>query len=153
MTCATRLASGAIHPEQELARFMEQAKGMGAVVTFSGVARPESRSGEAVGQLFLDHYPGMTERSLQAIALDAMAKFAVPSVSVVHRCGAIEPGETIVFVAAASLHRREAFQAADYLMDRLKTEAVFWKREEGVDGHRWIEPSERDHADAARWSE
>jgi molybdopterin synthase catalytic subunit len=71
---------------------------------------------------------------------------------VVHRAGHIAPGEAIVFVATASAHRRAAFEAADYLMDRLKTEAVFWKREETALGSRWIEPVEADHADAARWA-
>jgi molybdopterin synthase catalytic subunit len=95
----------------------------------------------------------MTERSLQAIAADGAERFASDGVLVVHRCGTIEPGAIIVFVAAASAHRRAAFLAADYLMDRLKSDAVFWKREQGVDGARWIEPSEADRADLARWKE
>jgi molybdopterin synthase catalytic subunit len=74
-------------------------------------------------------------------------------VRVLHRCGAIAPGEPIVFVAAAAAHRRAAFDAVDYLMDRLKTEAVFWKREDAVDGSRWIEPMDCDRADQARWSD
>lgn len=152
MGCVTRLATDGIAADRELAHFLEQVDGQGAVVSFVGLARPAAKSGEAVETLFLDHYPGMTERSLRAIADEGMAKFDVASVSVVHRCGRVAPGETIVFVAAASLHRRDAFLAADYLMDRLKTEAVFWKREEGSDGTRWIEPTDRDHADAARWS-
>ena len=73
------------------------------------------------------------------------------AVRVVHRCGAIAPGEAIVFVAAAAVHRRAAFEAVDYLMDRLKTDALFWKREDGVDGPRWIEPTGGDRADRARW--
>lgn len=153
MTALARLAFEPIAADRELADFMARIEGQGAVVSFTGIARPETKSGEAVQTLFLDHYPGMTEKSLKAIADDGMARFDVSAVSVVHRCGAIAPGETIVFVAAASLHRRDAFLAADYLMDRLKTEALFWKREQGVDGARWIEPTDADRADAARWSE
>lgn len=148
-----RLVEESIAPDRELADFMARLDGEGAVVSFAGIARPEAKSGGVVDHLFLDHYPGMTERSLETIAADGLAKFDVTAVSVVHRAGKVQPGETIVFVAAASLHRREAFLAADYLMDRLKTEAVFWKREAGVDGARWIEPTDADRADAARWSD
>lgn len=151
MAIATRLEMGPIRAEAELERFMAELKGAGAVVSFAGIARPTSASGEAVGGLFLDHYPGMTERSLETIAADAAERFEADEVLVVHRCGAVSPGEVIVFVAAASAHRRAAFLAADYMMDRLKSEAAFWKREEGVDGPRWIEPTDADRADLARW--
>ena len=81
------------------------------------------------------------------------ARFDVSDLLVVHRCGDVAAGEAIVFVAASSPHRRAAFLAADYLMDRLKTDAAFWKREDGVDGSRWIEPTGQDQADRKRWSE
>jgi molybdopterin synthase catalytic subunit len=103
--------------------------------------------------LFLDSYPGITEASLEAIAQDALDRFAVSAVCLVHRCGRIAPGEPIVFAAAAALHRRAAFEAADYLMDRLKSYAAFWKREDGVGGSNWIEPTAGDRADRARWSD
>jgi molybdopterin synthase catalytic subunit len=80
-------------------------------------------------------------------------RFDVTAVKIVHRHGEVRPGEAIVFVAAASVHRRAAFEAADYMMDRLKTEAVFWKREDAVDGSRWIEPTDADRFERARWSE
>lgn len=153
MSCVSRLSTDALHPEQELASFLQSAAGAGAIVSFCGVARSKAKTGETVQHLHLDHYPGMTEKSLQAIAAAGLERFDVSAVKVVHRCGTIAPGETIVFVAAASGHRRAAFEAADYLMDRLKTEAVFWKREEGLDGSRWIEPTDADRADAARWRE
>ena len=89
----------------------------------------------------------------QEIAEAALSRFAVNAIRVVHRCGRIRPGETIVFAAASAPHRREAFLAADYLMDRLKSEAAFWKRESGPEGGRWIEPTEQDGADRARWSD
>ena len=117
-----------------------------------GELRPADAAGEAVTGLFLDAYPGMTEKSLDAIAADALARFPVSAVHVVHRSGEVAPGAPIVFAAAAAPHRRAAFEAADYLMDRLKTDAAFWKREQRLDGATWIEPSDADRADRARWS-
>jgi molybdopterin synthase catalytic subunit len=99
----------------------------------------------------LEHHPRLTLKSLEDIAVEAAERFDVSQVRVVHRCGEIAAGEPIVFAAAASPHRRAAFEAADYLMDRLKTEAVFWKREEGPAGANWIEPTEADYADRGRW--
>jgi molybdopterin synthase catalytic subunit len=147
----SRLMQDPIAAEAELGRFMANLTDAGAVVSFCGVARGATRSGEKVEALRLDHYPGMTERSLEAIANDGAARFEVRDVLVIHRCGTIQPGETIVFVATASPHRRAAFLAADYLMDRLKTEAVFWKKEQGVDAARWIEPTDEDRSDRDRW--
>lgn len=136
----------------ELAAFVRGRTRDGAVVSFVGLARDGSRAGPVTG-LYLDHYPGFTEQSLHAIAADAGRRFAVSDIRVVHRCGAVAPGEAIVFVAVAAVHRRPAFEAADYLMDRLKTEAAFWKREDGPGGARWIEPTDTDRADRARWSD
>lgn len=152
MPARARLELAVLKPGQELAEFIRRLAGDGAVVSFVGLARPKDSTGNAVTGLFLDHYRGMTEGSLQAIAEDALGNFQVSAVQVVHRCGDIAPGDAIVFVAAASPHRRAAFEAADYLMDRLKTEAVFWKREDGIDGSRWIEPTEADRSSRARWS-
>lgn len=151
MTSA-RLTDTAIDPAAELQAFMTRTDGSGAVVTFTGIVRSRDEAGGAIGSLFLDHYPGMTEASLEAIAADVGSRPEIQAVAVVHRCGLVAAGETIVFVAAAARHRREAFLAADELMDRLKTQAMFWKREAGLDGERWIEPSQCDHSDAARWS-
>ncbi|MDT9600893.1 molybdenum cofactor biosynthesis protein MoaE [Sphingosinicella rhizophila] len=148
-----RLAAEALMPDRELASFMARLSGAGAVVSFVGIARGRDKEGEIVRGLFLDHYPGMTEHSLETIAAAALDRFDIDDALVVHRCGAVAPGEPIVIAAAASAHRRAAFEAADYLMDRLKTEAMFWKREDGVDGSRWIEPTEADRADLARWSD
>jgi molybdopterin synthase catalytic subunit len=148
-----RLEPEALRPADELARFIASLAGDGAVVSFVGLARPADEAGQAVTGLFLDAYPGMTETSLEAIAADARARFAVSAVAIVHRSGAVAPGAPIVFAAAAALHRRAAFEAADYLMDRLKTDAAFWKREERADGAVWIEPRPSDRADRARWSD
>ncbi len=125
----------------------------GAVVAFTGLARSRSSAGSPVAEIRLDWHSPLTETSLQAIAEAAVSRFDVNAVRVVHRCGRIRPGEPIVFAAASAPHRREAFLAADYLMDRLKSEAAFWKYESGPDGGRWIEPTEQDRATLARWSD
>ena len=153
MSAQTRLADQALHPEKELAGFITSLSGDGAVVSFVGLARATGATGGRVTGLYLDSYPGMTEASLAAIAADAEGRFAVSAIRIVHRCGAVAPGEPIVFAAAAAPHRRAAFEAADYLMDRLKNDAAFWKREDGVDGSSWIEPTAGDRADRARWSD
>jgi molybdopterin synthase catalytic subunit len=153
MKCSVHLAPGDFDPAQELAAFLKEAGDAGGIVSFVGVARGRSRAGEAVSGLFLDHHPRLTLRSLDEVAADAARRFDVTAIRIVHRLGDIAARAPIVFVAAASAHRRAAFEAADYLMDRLKTDAVFWKREHGVDGARWIEPTDADRAERARWSD
>ena len=153
MAAITRVQTEAFDPAAEHAAFIRGRMDDGAVVTFTGVARRRAGSGEAVERLVLDHYPGMTEASILEIAREGAARFKVSDVLVVHRCGAIEPGDAIVFVATASRSRAEAFACADHLMDRLKTEAAFWKREEGADASRWIEPTDLDRERRARWSD
>lgn len=151
MSVVARLQEEALRPEQELEALIEQAIGDGAVVSFAGIARPRSKDGEAVCRLVLEHHPALTLQSLEDIAVEAAARFDVNHVRVVHRCGDIAAGEPIVFAGAAALHRRAAFEAADYLMDRLKTEAVFWKREVGEGGSEWVEPTDADYSDRERW--
>jgi molybdopterin synthase catalytic subunit len=124
----------------------------GAVVSFTGLARAAT-GGRAVVTLELDAYPRVTLPAIEAMESEARARFALLDVLVVHRYGPIAPGEAIVFVAAAAAHRRAAFEAADFLMDRLKIAAPFWKKEHGPDGPRWIEAREVDHVDARRWEE
>lgn len=151
MAVCARLEQRQLEPSSELAELTCCARGDGAVVSFVGIARNATRTGEEVGKLVLQHHPRLTEKSLQEIASDAASRFQVSHVRVVHRCGDIRPGEPIVFAGVAALHRRAAFEAADYLMDRLKTEAVFWKQEEGPSGSTWIEPTDDDYADRSRW--
>ena len=153
MTATSKLTESPIDTRANEGSFLSRIGGAGAVVTFHGITRPLTKQGEPLDRLVLEWHPSMTRKSLQAIAEDGLARFEVVHVHVVHRCGPILPGETIVFVAVASDHRREAFRAADYLMDRLKTDAVFWKREEGPFGRRWIEPTESDRDDRSRWSD
>jgi molybdopterin synthase catalytic subunit len=131
-----------------LTAFSEGRTQTGAVVSFSGLARGEAG---AVTTLELEAYPGFTEAEIGRMAEAAQTRFELHDLIVVHRIGKIAPGETIVFVATASAHRRAAFEAADHLMDYLKSRAPFWKKEHGPDGARWIEPSAQDRADAARW--
>jgi molybdopterin synthase catalytic subunit len=151
MSVVALLEAQALDPQLELAELTEAARGDGAIVCFVGVARPESKDGEAVDALVLAHHPALTRQSLEDIAVACAERFDVSHVRVAHRCGTIPAGEPIVFAGAASIHRRAAFDAADYLMDRLKTEAVFWKREVGDGGARWVEPTEADFADRDRW--
>ena len=151
MTIAARLELTPFDPAVELEELTRSAAGDGAVVSFVGLARDVTKAGEALDTLVLEHHPRLTAKSLQDIARETLQRFDVSHVRVVHRCGDILPGEPIVFAGAASRHRRAAFEAADYLMDRLKTEAVFWKREEGTSGSHWIEPTEADYADRRRW--
>lgn len=153
MTIDVRLEPAALSAPAELAAFLADRPGDGAVVSFTGLARAVAQDGAVVEALTLDWYPGMTEGSMRDIAEGAALRFAVSDLVVVHRGGEIAPGDAIVFVAVAAPHRREAFLAADYLMDRLKTEAAFWKRETGPAGRRWIEPTDEDRAAVARWTD
>lgn len=151
MSIVARLEHACFDPAVELHALVRDANHDGAVVSFVGLARPNSGDETMVERLILEHHPRMTIRSLETIASDAAKRFDVSHICVVHRCGAVSAGEPIVFAAAAALHRRAAFEAADYLMDRLKTEAVFWKQEQGPSGTCWIEPTDADHADRSRW--
>ncbi|MEO6361099.1 MAG: molybdenum cofactor biosynthesis protein MoaE [Sphingomicrobium sp.] len=146
-----RLEPACLDPALELDQLLRTVAGAGAIVSFVGLARALGKNGLPVERLVLEHHPQRTLHSLQTIAQDGADRFAVSHVRVVHRCGEVAPHAPIVFVAAASIHRREAFQAADYLMDRLKTDAEFWKREDHSDGSTWIEPTETDYADRNRW--
>ena len=134
-----------------LQAFETAAAGAGGIVTFSGQVRPEAANG-AVTSLFLQAYSPMTENGISAAIDNAKSRWPLTHVQVAHRVGEIRPGETIVFVATASAHRRAAFEAADFLMDYLKTEAVFWKKESTDQSELWIEPRADDYADAERWT-
>jgi len=133
-----------------LADFSARAAGAGAIASFTGLVRSEN-DGAAVSGLELDHHPRLTEQAIAGIGADAAARFALTDVAIVHRHGALAPGEAIVFVAAAAPHRRAAFDAVDYVMDRLKTEAPFWKREHRDGGAHWLEARDSDRADRHRW--
>jgi molybdopterin synthase catalytic subunit len=151
MSCVVSLQEHALDPRDELGALIDEAKGVGAVVSFVGIARSQSSAGRPIDRLVLEHHPTLTRQSLDAIVGEAARRFDVSHLRVIHRCGEIRAGEPILFAGAASQHRRAAFEAADYLMDRLKTEAVFWKREVGAAGSEGIEPSAADHERRDRW--
>lgn len=122
----------------------------GAVVTFTGLVR-DFDGGEKLTAMTLEHYPGMTEKALEEIEAEARRRFSLLDVLVVHRYGRLEPGEKIVLVVTVSAHRADAFRAAEFLMDWLKTKAPFWKREETEDASRWVSARIEDEKAAARW--
>ncbi|MEZ5946710.1 MAG: molybdenum cofactor biosynthesis protein MoaE [Hyphomonas sp.] len=137
-------------PEAELASFRAGLAGTGAVASFAGYVRGEAGGVET---LELDHYPGVTEKEIARIEAMAQARFDITASLVIHRFGKMAPGEPIVLVAAAAAHRKPALAAVDFLMDYLKTDAPFWKRETGPDGARWIEPTETDRAARKDWKD
>ena len=125
----------------------------GALVAFQGMVRAHDQA-DALAALHLEHYPGVTESEIERIARQAGARWPVTACRVVHRVGRLQPGEGIVLVLVSSGHRRAAFAAAEYLMDYLKTEAPFWKREEFADGSTsWVAAKDSDDAARARWSD
>ncbi|TKI07413.1 molybdopterin synthase catalytic subunit MoaE [Martelella alba] len=122
----------------------------GAVVTFTGKVRNHNQ-GEHVAALTLEHYPGMTERALADIAAAARRRWALGRVTIIHRVGELRTGESIVLVGVSGAHREAAFQAAEFIMDYLKTRAPFWKRETIDGGSRWVDSRASDHLAAERW--
>ncbi len=110
----------------------------GAVVSFTGLVR-DLNDGAAVSRLVLEHYPGMTEKALEAIAAHAMEHWQLVDAVIIHRVGPLAPNDRIVFVAAACPHRRDAFLACEYMIDTLKTDAPFWKQEDTPHGRRWVD--------------
>lgn len=129
--------------------------GIGAVASFIGLVRDNNTVGESktgVATLTLEHYPGMTEKALTRIAEQAQQRWSLQAVTVVHRVGEMHVGEGIVLVLTASRHRQDAFDACQYIMDILKTEAPFWKKELLPDGsHRWVDSRDSDSKAAERW--
>lgn len=146
-----RVSPDPIDASAELRTFEAATLHAGGIVTFSGQVREAAASGH-VASLFLQAYSPMTEHGIEAAIADAKSRWELEHVRIIHRTGAMQPGDTIVFVATAAKHRRAAFEAADFLMDYLKTEAVFWKKEDTETGSHWIEPREQDYADAERWT-
>lgn len=124
---------------------------VGAVVTFSGICRDESGR---LAALELEHYPGMAEAQITRIAKEAIARWPITGITVIHRVGKILPGQNIVLVAAASPHREAAFEAASFLMDFLKTDAPFWKKEHGTDGSagEWVSAKDTDETAKLKWA-
>ena len=131
----------------EIAALTEETPQTGAVATFVGLVR----GGDDLTALTLEHYPGMTEQQIARIAEDAARRWALMGITVIHRVGRLIPGERIVFVAVAAMHRAGAFEACEFLMDYLKTKAPFWKQEERNGTVQWVEAKLSDDAAAERW--
>ena len=123
---------------------------VGAVASFIGTVR-DVNDAVAVSTMTLEHYPGMTEKSLEAIVAEARARFDILDALVIHRVGALQPTDQIVLVAVTSAHRGDAFDACRFVMDYLKTRAPFWKKEATANGARWVDARVSDDAAAARW--
>ena len=134
----------------EVAALRQGDGGVGAVAAFIGTVR-DRNDGAAVQSLELEHYPGMTEAAIEAMVDEAMRRFRIRAVRVVHRIGALAPSAQIVLVAVTSAHRGDAFQACEFLMDYLKTQAPFWKKETGPGGARWVDARVADDDALARW--
>jgi molybdopterin synthase catalytic subunit len=144
-----RVQSGPVDTHSLVAALENSGLNMGAMATFTGLCRDE---GGVLTALELEHYPGMAEAKLLAIAGEADARFDLDAITLVHRFGKLVPGEVIVFVAALSRHRDAAFDAARFVMDYLKTDAPFWKKEHRKDGTTdWISAKEADDSAKARW--
>ena len=132
----------------ELAALTAGRTDVGAVVSFTGLVRDATGT---LAAMELEHYPGMTEKALAAIEAEARARWPLQACLIVHRYGALAPGERIMMVATASPHRAAAFEAAAFLMDYLKSQAPFWKRETGAGGSAWVAAKDEDEAALSRW--
>lgn len=134
----------------EIAALRESDKRVGAVCSFVGTVR-DRNEGDQVATLELEHYPGMTEKAIEAMIDAAMTRFDIFAARVIHRVGLLQPLDQIVMVVVTSAHRGESFQACEFLMDYLKTQAPFWKKEETSGGARWVDARVSDDAALARW--
>lgn len=134
----------------EIAALRRENRGVGAVCSFVGTVR-DRNEGDSVSSMELEHYPGMTEKSIEAMVDEALRRFDIFGARVVHRVGLLQPLDQIVLVAVTSAHRGQSFQACEFLMDYLKTQAPFWKKEETPQGARWVDARVSDDAAAARW--
>ncbi len=150
-TPTVRVQAVDFDPAREEALLTQGRRDVGAVVTFTGLCRDEDGS---LAALELEHYPGMAEAEISRVAEEALSRWPLVGLTVIHRHGLIHPGERIVLVVAAARHRGEAFAAAEFMMDYLKTRAPFWKKERRVDGANgdWVAAKTEDDAAAARWS-
>ena len=131
------------------AEFASGHKDMGAIVTFTGVVR--DLPGDPLQAMEIEHYPGMTEAALKSMAQTAIERFSLGDALVIHRFGRLAPGEMIMMVATAARHRKDAFEAAEFLMDYLKSRAPFWKREITASGAEWVASKDEDEDALTRW--
>lgn len=145
-----RVQTEDFHVGKEVAALRANSPQVGAVVTFIGTVR-DMNDGSSVAEMELEHYPGMTEKALQNIVDQAQARWSIFDALVIHRVGPLLPKDQIVLVAVTSAHRGEAFDACEFIIDYLKTEAPFWKKEQTPQGARWVDARTTDHAALAKW--
>ena len=147
---SVRITEAPIDATAETAELSRGRSDVGALVTFAGICRSEEE-GAPIAALVLEHYPGMAEEEIERHVEEAKKRWPLLGVCITHRVGRVTPGETIVLVAATSMHRQAAFAAAEFLMDYLKTRAPFWKKVERAGGTHWIAAHDKDDAAAGRW--
>lgn len=135
---------------EELRLLRQQTKGLGAIVNFVGVVRDVNEQ-QQVAIMELEHYPGMTEKCIAEMTADALERWQLDGITVIHRVGKLSPGEQIVLVAVSAKHRGDAFSGCEFIIDNLKTRAPFWKKELTSEGERWVGARSSDHASAERW--
>lgn len=135
---------------QEMALLTDDDKSVGAVVSFVGLVR-DLHAGEKIQSLILEHYPGMTEKALESIEYEAKSRWQLRQCMIIHRIGQLKPQDQIVLVLVSSAHRSEAFKACEFIMDYLKTQAPFWKKEITEKGERWVDARLSDDEAHARW--
>ncbi|WP_374370459.1 molybdenum cofactor biosynthesis protein MoaE [Tabrizicola sp.] len=140
--------SAAFEAGTEVSAFSAGVRGAGAVVSFTGLVRDE---GGRLSAMEIEHYPGMTEKAIAGMVEEAVARWSLVDALVIHRHGRLMPGEAIMMVATAGLHRGEAFAAAEFLMDYLKSRAPFWKKEFATDGAEWVAAKDADEDALKRW--
>ncbi|MDH4573362.1 molybdopterin synthase catalytic subunit MoaE [Salinicola acroporae] len=150
MKIAISVQKATFDTEAEQCRLTTGRLDIGAVVSFTGRVR-DTNERPGVTALTLEHFPGMTEKSLHEIALEAGERWTLQAVTIIHRVGRLQPGDAIVLVMTASPHRRAAFDACDFIMDYLKTRAPFWKKEHTDNGSYWVSERQSDHEAANRW--
>ena len=142
-----QVQAGAFDLAAEMAGFGHGAGDIGAIVTFTGVVRDDG----GLSRMEIEHYPGMTERAIETISREALNRWKLKDVLVIHRYGPMAPGEAIMMVATAATHRADAFAAAEFLMDYLKSRAPFWKKELTAEGAEWVAAKDEDEAALTRW--
>ena len=150
MAARVSIQTGDFDLAAEVAALQQADKRVGAVCAFVGTVR-DSNDGAAVNSMELEHYPGMTEKAIEAMIDEAHRRFDIFAARVIHRIGLLQPLDQIVLVAVTSAHRGDSFQACEFLMDYLKTQAPFWKKEQTPQGARWVDARVTDDAALARW--
>jgi len=147
---SVRIQPGNFDVGAEIAQLQGNDRGIGAIASFVGIVR-DVNEGDRVSEMTLEHYPGMTEKAIEAIIAQARSRWQISDALVVHRIGTLKPAEPIVLVIVASAHRGDAFAACEFIMDYLKTRAPFWKKEQSATGPRWVEARSTDDIAAERW--